>query len=57
MQGGNTVTVAIPGGCTSFVHPLDVSLNKLFKGHVCAEWLHVFYGEVSDGDGEAARRR
>ena len=56
MQGGNTVTVAIPGGCTSFVHPLDVSLNKLFKGHVCAEWLHVFYGEVSDGDGEAARR-
>ncbi len=30
----NTVPVVIPGGCTSKVQPLDVSLNKPFKSHV-----------------------
>lgn len=33
------MAVVIPGGCTSVIQPLDVSLNKPFKGHVRAEWL------------------
>lgn len=39
MHRGNTTFVVIPGGCTSVVQPLDVSLNKPFKGHVRSEWL------------------
>ena len=31
--------VVIPGGCTSVAQPLDVSLNKPFKGHIRFEWL------------------
>ena len=39
IQRGNTVHIVIPGGCTSVAQPLDVSLNKPFKGYVRAEWL------------------
>ena len=39
MQGGNTVSVVIPAGCTSVVQPLDVLLNNPFKRCVHAEWL------------------
>ena len=35
----NTVPVVIPGGCTSKVQPLDVSLNKPFKSYVRCYWL------------------
>ena len=34
----NSVPVVIPGGCTSKVQPLDVSLNKPFKSHVHKYW-------------------
>jgi len=34
----NTVPVVIPGGCTSKVQPLDVSLNKPFKSYVHRYW-------------------
>ena len=34
----NTVPVVIPGGCTSKVQPLDVSLNKPFKSYVHHYW-------------------
>ena len=34
----NTVPVVIPGGCTSKVQPLDVSLNKPFKSYICSYW-------------------
>lgn len=34
----NIVPVIIPGGCTSKVQPLDVSLNKPFKSFVQKKW-------------------
>ena len=29
---------AIPGGLTSQLQPLDISVNKPFKGFMCEEW-------------------
>ena len=40
--------VIIPGRCTSVVQPLDVSLNKLFKGHVRVEWLAFMEKAVTE---------
>ena len=34
----NTVPLIIPGGCTSKIQPLDVSLNKPFKSYVRQHW-------------------
>ena len=33
-----TTTAAIPGGLTRKLQPLDMSVNQLFKNHVCEEW-------------------
>ena len=35
---GNTVMAVIPGGCTSKVQPLDVSINKPFKTELRKSW-------------------
>ena len=40
LQRGRTDTVVIPGGVTSILQPLDISINKPFK-----ESLRRFYGE------------
>ena len=32
-------SIVIPGGCTPKVQPLDVSLNKPFKGILCKCWV------------------
>ena len=34
----NAVPLVIPGGCTSKIQPLDVSLNKPFKSYVRKYW-------------------
>ena len=34
----NTIPIVIPGGCTSKIQPLDVSLNKPFKAFVRKHW-------------------
>lgn len=48
LQGGNSMPVIIPGGCASVVQPLDVSLNKPFKGHVRVEWLAFMEKAVTE---------
>ena len=35
----NTELAVIPGGLTSLLQPLDVSLNKLFKDGVRKQWM------------------
>ena len=38
LSDGNTHQAVIPGGCTSLVQPLDVSLNKPFKTNIRKLW-------------------
>lgn len=35
----NTDLAVIPGGLTSILQPLDVSLNKLFKNGIRKKWM------------------
>ena len=48
LQRGNLVPVIIPGGCTSVVQPLDVSLNKPFKCHIRVDWLAFMEKAVTE---------
>ena len=41
----------IPGGCTSKAPPLDVSLNKPFKGILRKCWVDYISGEVGQAEG------
>ena len=48
--------VVIPGGCTSVAQPLDVSVNKPFKGHIRSEWLAFMEKSVAEQKLVARRR-
>ena len=50
LKKGKCETVVIPGGCTTVVQPLDMSLNKPFKGHVRVEWLSFMQKSVMELD-------
>ena len=55
MKEHGTTHCVIPGGCTSKLQPLDVSLNKPFKQVMkgCgANFIHTAVGEASDKDGK-----
>ena len=48
----NCTTSYIPGGCTSFIQPLDVSLNKPLKALVAqaaADYANKFYNQYAVG--------
>ena len=44
-QEKNVTTVVIPGGCTSHVQPLDISVNRSFKANVRPLWTDWMYNE------------
>ena len=57
LREGKSITSLIPGGCTSVLQPLHVSLNKPFKSHIRREWLKFMEDGIAmqedeqDGEG------
>ena len=47
-QKCNTTTILIPGGCTSVVQQLDVSLNKPIKDHLRSQWTDYMIQKSED---------
>ena len=43
MRKCNAVPAVIPGGCTSILQPLDISINKPFKGHIKNLWMQYMF--------------
>ena len=52
MKKINTLPAVIPGGCTSFLQPLDVSINKPLKGHEKQLWLDYMHSFATDNPTE-----
>ena len=44
-----TKLLVIPGGCTSVLQPLDISINKPFKGYVRQLWCQYMVDEAEKG--------
>ena len=38
-----TKMLVIPGGCTSVLQPLDISINKPFKSYIRQSWCHAVH--------------
>ena len=57
LRNMNTDLAIIPGGMTSVLQPLDVSLNKPFKSNLRSKWNSWLDGQVlSQGCSEKIRR-
>ena len=44
-----TKMLVIPGGCTSVLQPLDVSINKPFKAYIRQSWCECMVSEAETG--------
>ena len=44
-----TKLLVIPGGCTSVLQPLDISINKPFKSHLRQLWCQYMIEETDKG--------
>ena len=53
LQKNNCTSAIIPGGCTSKVQPLDVSINKPFKQILKNKWSHYMKSKVDTLDSQA----
>ena len=50
LSRSNVTSAAIPGGCTSKIQPLDVCLNKPFKGLLRNKWMDYMQQAVSEDE-------
>ena len=46
----NTKWILIPGGCTSVLQPLDISINKPFKGYIRQAWTQYMHTQSERSD-------
>ena len=54
-QKCRTKLLLIPGGCTSILQPLDISINKPFKGYIRQCWCRYMIEETEKGDSPIRR--
>ena len=52
LRKANAALAVIPGGCTSILQPLDVSVNKPFKGWLRASWTDYIRADAARVDAE-----
>ena len=50
LSRNNVTSAVIPGGCTSKVQPLDVCLNKPFKGLFQNKWMDYMQQAISQNE-------
>jgi hypothetical protein len=50
LREANVTTIIIPGGCTSRVQPLDVSLNRPFKDILKGKWEEYMQETAKEHD-------
>jgi len=50
LRNANAELAVIPGGCTSILQPLDVSVSKPFKGWLRASWTEYIRNDAASVD-------